>query len=99
MPKRASIEAAINEGQKPMPPRSIAGVNRNIGSDGRTYQKVASICEATRVASAVSRRSHMTAMIEISGSDATKAPKAGLRLATSDTIAASNPESAAFVKK
>ena len=111
MPKRASTEAIIkyktnvsthppiNEGQNPMPLRSIAGVRRNIGSDGRTYQKVASICEATRVASAVSRHSHMTAMTEISGSEATNAPNAGLRLATSDTMAAISPESAALVMK
>jgi len=111
MPKRASIEAVIkyktnvsthppiNEGQKPMPPRSIAGINKNIGNDGRTYQKVASICEATRVPSPVSRHNHMIAIIEISGSDATKAPNAGLRLATSDTMAAINPESAALARK
>lgn len=87
------------DGQKPIPPRSIAGTTRNIGSDGKTYQKVASICEAMRAVSAVSRHSHMTDIMEISGSDATKAPNAGLRFAMSDTMAAINPESAALVRK
>jgi hypothetical protein len=41
----------------------------------------------------------MTAMMEINGSDAIKAPNAGLRLATSDTMAAISPEIAALVRK
>src|SRR5579863_3010890 len=111
MPNRASIEAVIkyrtdvstqptiNAVQKPMPPRSIAGMSRNIGSDGRTYQKVASNNEAIRIVSAVSRHNQITAIIEISGSDATTAPNAGLRFAISDTMAIINPESAALIRK
>ncbi len=94
-----SAQPASNEGQKPMPPRSITGIKRNIGSDGKTYQKVVSKSEAIRFVSAVSRHNHMAAITEISGSDATNAPNAGLRLATSDTMAIINPEIAALVRK
>ena len=38
---RAQLAARL--GQNPNPPRSIAGIARNIGSDGRTYQNVASM--------------------------------------------------------
>jgi hypothetical protein len=41
----------------------------------------------------------MTAMIEISGREATRAPKAGLRLAISETRAASRPDNAALIAK
>ena len=41
----------------------------------------------------------MTAMIEISGREATRAPKAGLRLAISETSAASRPDNAALIAK
>src|SRR5215475_7770515 len=53
MPKRASPETIVkyntdvstqlitNAGQKPTPPRSIAGIRKNIGRDGKTYQEVA----------------------------------------------------------
>jgi len=51
-----STQLATNAGQKPTPPRSIAGISKNIGRDGKTYQKVASMCEAIRTVSAVSRR-------------------------------------------
>ena len=54
------------------------------------------MCEAMRLASPVSRHNHITAITEISGSEATRAPNAGLRFATSDTMAAINLESAAL---
>jgi hypothetical protein len=41
-----------------------------------------------RSLSPVSRQSLITAIIEIGGSEATRAPKAGLRLAISETVAA-----------
>ncbi len=77
--------------------RSIAGISMNMGSEGITYQNVATICEAIRSLSPVSRHNQITAMIEMSGSDATSAPKAGLRLAISDTAAARMPDSAALI--
>src|SRR5512135_1506611 len=111
MPKRASTQAVITNstnvmtqpapraGQKPTPPRSSAGTTRNIGSDGRTYQKVVSSCEAIRALSPVSHHSQMMAMTEISGSAATSALKAGLRLAISATSATINPDTAALMAK
>jgi len=93
------MQPETNAGQKPTPPRSIAGISKNIGKDGKTYQKVASMCEAIRAASAVSRHNQMTAMIEINGREATRAPKAGLRLAVSETRAASRPDNAALITK
>src|SRR5690242_2208384 len=111
MPKRASVQLVIkyktdvstqpqiNAVQKPMPLRSRIGTSRNIGREGRTYQDVAAICDATRSASPVSRHNHTTAIMEISGSEATRAPNAGLRLATSDTTATINPENAALLRK
>ena len=38
--KTVKAQHATKLGQKPTPDRSIAGKIRNIGSDGRTYQKV-----------------------------------------------------------
>jgi len=75
----------------------LAGITGNIGSDGNTYQNVASMCAAMRAVSLVSRQSQITAMIEISGRDATRAPKAGLRLAISATAAAITPDRAALI--
>src|SRR5215831_18700845 len=93
------MQPETNAGQKPTPPRSKAGISKNNGKDGKTCQKVASICEAIRAASAVSRHNQMTAMIEINGREATRAPKAGLRLAVSATRAASRPDNAALIAK
>jgi hypothetical protein len=84
-------------GQNPSPCRSIAGRTKNIGSDGRTNQKVASDCAATRCVSAVSCQSQIIARIETSGSEAIRPPKPGLRLATSEaamTMAACQPSPA-----
>jgi hypothetical protein len=91
MPKRAAIHAVsrYNDGDEAArhqrgPERDTAAehcrTTRNIGSDGMTYQKVASTCEAIRALSPVSRYSQMTAMTEIRGSDATSAPKCGTSL-------------------
>ena len=45
----------------------MAGNARNIGMDGKMYQKVASACAAILSESDVSRHSQMKARIEISG--------------------------------
>jgi len=95
----SACSLAIRLGQNWIPLRSIAGTSKNIGSDGMMYQKVASIWEAICVSSPVSRHNQMTAMMEIKGSDATSAPNAGLRFATSETKAASSPDKAALIAK
>lgn len=79
-----------------MPERSIAGSTKNIGKEGRTSQKVASECAAIRSASCVSRQSQIMARIETIGRDAMSAPKAGLRLAVSETAETIIPDIAAL---
>jgi len=72
-------------------------MTKNIGSDGRTNQKVASDCAAMRSVSAVSCHSQIIARIETSGSEAIRPPKPGLRRATSETAMTMNPDSAALI--
>lgn len=64
-----------------------------------TYQKVASAWSARRTGSLVSRHSYIMPRIETSGSEATSAPKPGLRRAISDTAATITPESTALMTK
>jgi hypothetical protein len=78
--------------QKPTPARSIAGRTRNIGSDGRTYQNVDSAWLAIRSVSAVSRQSHRIPNSDTKGNETIRAPKLGLRFATSDTTAMIMPK-------
>ena len=59
------------------PARSIAGISRNIGSDGSTYQKVALAWAAIFSASGLSRHSQIMPSTDTSGSEATSAPKPG----------------------
>src|SRR5258705_3576496 len=82
-----------------MPWRSIQGKARNIGSDGMTYQNVASAWPAMRLMSWVSRHSHRMPKSDTSGRDATKAPKAGLRRAISDTAMTMIPDKRALVTR
>ena len=70
-----------------------------MGSDGMTYQKVASAWFAIRATSFVSRHSHMIASSDTNGNDTTKAPKAGLRRAISDTAMIINPDNSAFTTR
>jgi hypothetical protein len=85
--------------QKPTPARSIAGRIRNIGSDGKTYQNVDSAWLAIRSVSAVSRQSHNIPNSEINGNETMRAPKLGLRFATSDTMAMMIPDKAHLMTK
>src|ERR1019366_9721663 len=91
--------AAIIAHQKLIPCRSMYGNARNIGRDGITYQKVASAWLAILTVLPVSRQSQMIASIDTSGSDATSAPKAGLRFAISDTAAMMIPDRRALRAK
>lgn len=60
-----------------MPWRSSAGISRNIGSEGNTYQKVASACAAMFAASGRSCHNQIIPSTDTSGSDATSAPSPG----------------------
>lgn len=94
-----STHPAISDVQNPTPFLNSMGIRRNIGSEGSTYQNVASAWLASRSGSAVSRHSHIMPRIEIRGSEATSAPTPGLRRAISDTAATIRPESAALMAK
>ena len=52
-----STHPATSDAQNGAPCRSIAGISRNIGSDGSTYQKVAPACAAIVRGSGLSRQS------------------------------------------
>jgi hypothetical protein len=78
--------------QKPTPALSIAGKARNIGSDGRTYQKVDWAWSAIRAISLVSRHSQRIPSKDTRGSETISAPSDGLRFATSETTAMINPD-------
>src|SRR5512139_3885648 len=91
-----SAQQAASVSQNTMPRRSIAGITRNIGSVGSTYQNVDCACAAIRSASLVSCHSQMMPRIETSGSETIRAPRVGERRATSDTMAMMTPESAAL---
>ena len=90
---------AARLGQNGTADRSISGMAINIGNVGSTYQKVATICEAMRSVSPVSRHSQITARIDTSGSDTMSAPSAGLRFATSETMAMMMPEISALMTR
>src|SRR3954452_145477 len=92
-------QLAASVGQKPTPARSMPGSTRNIGRDGRTYQNVDSAWLAIRSASPVSRQSHRIPNNDTKGSETISAPKAGLRLATSDTTAIIIPDKAHLMMK
>jgi hypothetical protein len=90
---------APSAAQKPTPPRSSAGSTRNIGKVGSTNQKVDCDSAAIPSLSAVSRHSQMKARMEISGRDRISAPRPGLRLAISDTMAMMMPEMSALMAR
>jgi hypothetical protein len=94
-----STQPAPSAPQNGTPRRSIVGIARNIGSEGRTNQKVASAWAARRWTSWVSRQSHIMPRMETSGSEATSAPKPGLRRAISETAAMITPDSAALITR
>ena len=75
------------------------GTIRNIGKDGRTYQKVASKWLAIRDVSPVSRQSHITPRIDTSGNEATSAATPGLRRAISEIAAIRRPDRMDFRTK
>ena len=79
--------AATSDGQNPHPCRNRAGISRNIGSDGNTYQNVALAWSAMLATSGLSRHSQIMPSTDTSGSEATSAPNPALRLAISDTAA------------
>lgn len=93
------MHPAKSEDQKPKPDRSIAGMARNIGSDGKTYQKVAWACAAILAGSGRSRQSQIMPITEMSGREAISAPKPGKRFATVEIRAMIRPESAALITK
>jgi len=64
----------MSDAQNEIPCQSIAGIGRNIGNDGSTYQKVASACTAMLAASGFSRQSQIMPSTEIRGSEAISAP-------------------------
>lgn len=72
-----SAQPAASDGQKSTPLRSMKGIRRNIGSEGRTYQKVASAWAAMLAVSGLSCHSQIMPSTETSGSDAISAPAAG----------------------
>ena len=94
-----SATPAPKDGQHDTPARSMAGTDKNIGREGITSQNVAWKWAAMRSASPVSRYSQITANKDTSGSDATRATKAGLRRAISNTAPMMIPNRAAFVSK
>jgi hypothetical protein len=75
-----------------MPCRSSAGITRNIGSVGSTYQKVDSAVAAMRAESPVSRQSQMKPSTEMSGSERISAPTVGARRAASEAAAMMTPD-------
>src|SRR6185312_10453154 len=72
-------QPAASAAQNGTPRRSRAGIKRNIGSEGSTYQKVAPAWLAIRSGSWVSRHSHIIPITETSGREAISAPPAGDR--------------------
>ena len=74
-----SAQPASNASQNAQPRSSSAGIAKNIGKDGSTNQKVARAWAAMVVGSCVSFHSQIMPSTETSGSDATRAPAAGLR--------------------
>src|SRR6185437_4261202 len=93
-PDRDEIEQNCQRaaGQKPTPARNSAGITRNIGSVGSTYQNVDCVVAAMRAVSPVSRHSQMKLSTETSGSDKMSAPSVGARRAVSDAAAMMTPD-------
>ena len=83
--------------QNDMSCRNRAGSRRSIGSVSKTNQNVD--WERVTIASLlpVSSQSHVKARSETSGSERIKAPRVGLRLATSEAAAMIAPDRSAFV--
>ena len=70
-----------------MPARSSAGMSRNIGRLGSTYQKVASAWTAMFSASGLACHSKIIPSTETSGSEATSAAVGGRRRPISEMAA------------
>jgi len=94
-----NAQQAASVGQNAIPWRNIAGIRRNIGKVGSTYQKVDCACVAIRSASPVSCHSQRMPRIETRGSETMRAPSVGDRRATSDTTAMMTPDNAAFTAR
>ena len=99
-PRRVSVSER-GQGGTTILSLSVAPEDRGkvIGREGRTYQKVAPACAASRSGFRVSRQSQIIPRIEISGREAIRAPNPGDRLATSETAAMITPESAALMMR
>ncbi len=93
------VDTAARAIQNPTPCLSIAGISRNMGRDGRTYQKVAPEWSAMFAVSGRSRHSQTIPKTDTSGSDATSAPTPGYRFARVETKAINTPEMAALRMK
>lgn len=94
-----SAHPAVNANQNGMPWRSSAGMSKNIGRDGSTYQNVAPECAAMFPASGRSRQSQIMPRTDTRGRDATSAPMPGYRLASVDISAIRTPEIADLTMK
>ncbi len=73
------------------------GIIRNIGSVGKTNQKVASAWSAMLLAFLFSIHIQIIAKIEISGTEAMRAPNPGYFLAISEIKAIKTPEITALI--
>jgi len=79
---RVRAQPVVSESQNPIPWRNIAGITRNIGSVGSTYQNVDCAWTVIRSTSLVSCHSQRMPRINTSGRDTMRAPSVGERRAT-----------------
>ena len=66
-----------SDNQKETPRRSRQGISKNIGSEGRTNQNVASRCDAMLPVSGLSCQSQIAPSSDTSGREAINAPNPG----------------------
>src|SRR6187200_714255 len=92
-------QAKIIVAMKPTPERSMKGMIRNIGMDGRKNQKAPSDNRATFSGSRVSANSQIIDSSDTRGSEARSPPQPGSRSDMVATSATMSPENAALKRK
>src|SRR4029450_76008 len=83
---KVNAEHVARVDQNPMPCRNIAGISKNIGIVGSTYQNVDCAWAAMHSTLPVSRHSQRMPRIETNGSDTISAPRLGCKVKGANTM-------------